>query len=487
MQRVTIDPITRLEGHGKIEIFLNERGEVENAYFQIPELRGFEKFVEGRAAEEVSRIVSRICGVCSGTHHVCAGKAIDKVFGVKPTSTALKLRRLFYSAHFIHSHLAHFYVLAAPDFVVGPEADPPVRNIVGLINKVGLETGGQVIKARRLVQEIQTMLGGRPVHPAFMLPGGVSKGLTEEERLQVEEWAEFEVEFARFSLKLFEDVVLKNKQYLELIQSDAYRLETNYMGIVDEKNRADFYDGEVRYVDTQGREIGRYKEEEYLEHVAEHVEPWSYLKFPFLKKVGWKGFVEGPGTSVYQAAPLGRINAADAMKTPLAEEERQKFFDFLGGRPVHNVLATHWARLIENLQAAEELRDLARDPEITSPDIRNIPEGVAGEGVGIIEAPRGTLTHHYQADEKGIIVKANLIVGTTNNNAPICMAVKKAAQHLIKPGVAVREGLLNMIEMAFRAFDPCFSCATHALMGELPLMVSIYNHNGELLEQFRRS
>lgn len=418
---------------------------------------------------------------------MASGKAMDAVWGVEPTPTAKKLRRLFYSgAHFIHSHIAHFYALAAPDFVLGPDADPAVRNVLGVIGKVGLEIGGQVIRARAYAQQIQAMLGGKATHPAWNLPGGVSKGLTEEERREVEEMAKFEVEFARFSLKLFEDVVLKNQAYVDLILSDGYKLVTNYMGLVDENNRVEFYDGKVRVVDTEGKELYKYSPAEYLDYVAEHVEPYSYLKYPFLKKLGWQGFVEGPGTSIYTAAPLGRLNAADGMKTPLAQEAYEKFYDTLGGKPVHNVLATHWARLIELMQAAEELYELATDPEITSPDIRNIPTYTPKEGVGIVEAPRGTLTHHYVTDENGIVVKANLIVGTTNNNAPITMAIKKAAQAVIRPGMEIEQGLLNMVEMAFRAYDPCFSCATHAILGELPLTVDVYDAGGNLVKTLSR-
>jgi len=411
---------------------------------------------------------------------------MDAVFGVEPTPTAVKLRRLFYSAHYIHSHIAHFYALAAPDFVMGPDADPAVRNILGVVGKVGVEIGGQVIKARAYGQKIQAMLGGKSTHPAWMLPGGVSKGLNEDERKEVEEMAKYCLEFAKFSLKLFEDVVLKNSGYVDLILSDGYKLVTNYMGLVDENNKVDFYDGKVRVVDTEGNELFKYSPREYVDYIAEHVEPFSYLKYPYLKKFGWKGFMEGPGTSVYQAAPLGRINACDGMKTPLAQEAYEKFFATLGGRPVHAVLATHWARLVELMQAAEELVMYAQDPEITNPDIRNIPTGVPKEGVGIVEAPRGTLTHHYCTDEKGIVTKANLIVGTTNNNAPISMAIKKAAMAVIKPGMEINNGLLNMVEMAFRAYDPCFSCATHAILGEMPLTINVYDSKGELYKTLTR-
>jgi len=407
------------------------------------------------------------------------------VFGVEPTPAAKKLRELYYSAHMVHSHIAHFYALAAPDFVMGPDADPAVRNVLGVIGKVGLEIGGEVIKHRAYGQQIQAMMGGKATHPAWTLPGGVSKGLTEDERKQVVEMAKSCVEFAKFSLKLFDDVVLANQAYVDLIVGDIFRLETNYMGLVDENNKINFYEGKVRVVDTEGKELFKYGPREYVDYVAEHVEPYSYLKYPYLKKFGWTGMVEGPGTAIYQAAPLGRINACDGMATPLAQEAYEKFISVLG-RPTHAVLATHWARLVELMYAAERLLELALDEEVTSPDIRNIPTGTPKEGVGIIEAPRGTLTHHYATDPNGIVVKANLIVGTTNNNAPISMAIKKAAMGVIKPGVEITNGLLNMVEMAFRAYDPCFSCATHAVLGELPLTVNIYDSKGELYKTLSR-
>ncbi|MEW6457599.1 MAG: nickel-dependent hydrogenase large subunit, partial [Bacillota bacterium] len=340
-------------------------------------------------------------------------------------------------------------------------------------------------KHRAYGQQIQAMMGGKATHPAWTLPGGVSKGLTEDERKQVVEMAKSCVEFAKFSLKLFDDVVLANQAYVDLIVGDIFRLETNYMGLVDENNKINFYEGKVRVVDTEGKELFKYGPREYVDYVAEHVEPYSYLKYPYLKKFGWTGMVEGPGTAIYQAAPLGRINACDGMATPLAQEAYEKFISVLG-RPTHAVLATHWARLVELMYAAERLLELALDEEVTSPDIRNIPTGTPKEGVGIIEAPRGTLTHHYATDPNGIVVKANLIVGTTNNNAPISMAIKKAAMGVIKPGVEITNGLLNMVEMAFRAYDPCFSCATHAVLGELPLTVNIYDSKGELYKTLSR-
>jgi len=486
MKKITIDPITRLEGHGKIAIFLNDDGSVANVYLQIPELRGFEKFSEGRPAEDMPQITQRICGVCPEAHHIASAKTLDDLFHVEPTSTAKKLRQLLYSAFFVTDHTTHFYILAGPDFIVGPDAPPAERNILGVIAKVGLELGRAVIRTRQENHWIIHTLGGRAIHPVFGLPGGVSKGLNEEERTKVEEIAKRSLEFAKLSLKVFDDIVLKNKEYLDMVLSDTFTQKTYYMGLVDDNNKVNFYDGKVRVVDPDGKEFVKYAPREYLEHLAEHVEPWTYLKFPYLKKIGWKGLVDGKDSGVYQATPLSRLNAADGMATPLAQEEYERMYATLGGKPVHHTLATHWARLIEMLYAAERLLELSQDPEITSPDIRTIPTATPDEGIGIVEAPRGTLTHHYITDERGIIKKCNLIVGTTNNYAALSMSIKKAAEDLIKPGKEITEALLNRIEMAWRPYDPCMSCATHSLPGELPLEVTIHDAKGDEIKRLTR-
>lgn len=486
MKRITIDPITRLEGHGKIEIFLNDGGEVENVYFQVPELRGFEKFCEGRPVEELSQIVTKICGVCPGCHHMASGKAIDAVFGVEPPPTAKKLRELFYMAHFVHSHIAHFYALAAPDFVVGPTASPASRNILGVIEKVGIEIGTEVIKQRRIAQEIQALLGGHQTHVVMNIPGGVKKGLTEEQRADIEVKAKGFIEFAKFTMKIFNDIVLANKDYVDIILNGPYSLKLHSMGLVDANNKVNFYDGKVRVVDTLGKELYKYSPNDYMDYVEERVEPWTYLKFPYLKKIGWKGFIEGQDSGVYQATPLSRLNASDGMTTPIAQQEYERMYKVLGGKPVHNTLAMHWARLVELIYAAEHCLELATDPEITGTELRAPLTNTPKEGVGIVEAQRGTLTHHYWTDEKGIVTKVNIIVGTTNNHAAICMSLKKAAQGLIKKGIPVTEGTLNMIEMAFRAYDPCFSCATHSLPGQMRMVVNFRDMEGNIIRSIRR-
>jgi len=487
MQRISIDPITRLEGHGRIDIFLNDEGDVANAYLVIPELRGFEKFAEGRRVEEMIDITPRICGVCPEAHHFAATKACDAVFHVEVPPAAKKLRELFYSAFYVADHTVHFYILGGPDFVLGPDAPVAERNILGVIHKVGVEIGTRVIKSRGMAMDIIGTLGGRKVHPTFGLPGGVAKFITEEERAEFERIAREEVEFALFTLQVFREIVLKNKAYVDMIVSDAYTMPTYYMGMVDVNNKVNFYDGKIRVVDPDGKEFVKYSPEQYLDVVAERVEPWTYLKFPYLKKVGWKGLVTGKDSGVYQATPLSRLNASDGMATPRAQEAYEEMYKMLGGKPVHHTLATHWARLVELLYAAERLLELSTDPEITNTKVRNIPTEKPTEGVGIVEAPRGTLTHHYITDEKGIVKKANLIVGTTNNYAPIAIAIKKAAQVMIQKGKVISEGVLNRVEMAFRSYDPCFGCATHSLPGEMPLEVRIFDADGNIKDVLKRN
>jgi coenzyme F420-reducing hydrogenase alpha subunit len=390
-REIVIDPITRLEGHGKIDIFLDATGNVERAFFQVPELRGFEKFAVGRPAEDMPQITSRICGVCPTAHHMAATKALDDLYKVEPPSAAKKIREMVYSAFFVEDHALHFFFLGGPNFVVGPTAPKAQRNILGVFGKVGLEIGREVIGVRK----------------------------------------------------------------------------------------------QLRVVDPNGKEFLKFRAQEYLAHVAEHVEPWSYIKFCYLKDVGWKGFVDGPESGFYSVAPLARLNAAKGMATPKAHEAYIEFYKTLGGKPVHHTLANHWARLIELLYAAERMHELANDPEITSPNVRTIPTATPKEGIGVVEAPRGTLIHHYQTDEKGLITKANLIVATQNNAARIAMSVEKAARSVIKNG-KIDDGVLNLIEIAFRAYDPCHGCATHALPGQMPLIVRVYDSQKNLLRELRR-
>ena len=486
MRKIVIDPVTRLEGHGKIAIFLDDNGEVANTYFQVPELRGFEQFCVGRPVEEMPRITTRICGVCPEAHHMASVKACDAVFNVDPPSAAKKLRELLYSAFYVGDHTLHFYALGGPDFVVGPDAPPGERNILGVVRKVGLEAGQKVIELRKRAQRVVSLIGGKAIHPVTGLPGGMAKPLSAEERDEIVGHTAYFLEFAKFTLGVVDQVVLSNQAYVDMILSDTYTNRFYSMGTVDENNKGNFYDGKIRVVDPDGKEFVKFAPRDYLQVLAEHVEPWTYLKFPYLKQVGWKGFVEGKDSGIYRATPLSRLNASDGMATPLAQEQYERMYQTLGGKPVHQTLATHWARVIELVYAAERAAELARDDEILSDKIRTIPTATPSEGVGCVEAPRGTLYHHYVTDERGILRKVNLIVGTTNNHAPIAMSIRKAAQGVIRRGVEITDGVLNRIEMAFRAYDPCFGCATHSLPGKMPLEVQVFDSHGELLTSRRR-
>ncbi|MCB2154576.1 Ni/Fe hydrogenase subunit alpha [bacterium] len=484
-RRITIDPITRLEGHGKIDVFLDQKGEVERAYFQVPELRGFEIFSIGRPAEDMPQITSRICGVCPTAHHMAATKALDDLYKIKPTSAGRKIRELMYNLFMLEDHALHVYVLGGPDFIVGPDAPAAMRNILGVIEKTGLDVGKKVIGMRRRIREAMAYLGGKVVHPVLGLPGGVAKGVKADDLPMFKELAKDGLEFAQFTLQVFSDIVLKNEKYVELVTSENYTHRTNYMGVVDDQNRVNFYDGMIRVVGPEGNEVVKFKAQDYLKHISEHVEPWSYVKFTYLEDIGWKGFTDGPDSGVISVAPLARLNAADAMATPLAQEAREEYFKILGGRPVHYTLANHYARVVEMIQAAETIQELVNDPEITSTDLRNIPTETPTVGIGVVEAPRGTLYHHYETDERGVLTKANLIVATQNNSARMAMSVEKSAKGLIHEG-KVDEGLLNMVEMAFRAYDPCHACATHSLPGQMPLRARVYDAEKNIIQEFQK-
>jgi F420-non-reducing hydrogenase large subunit len=391
---------------------------------------------------------------------------------------------MFYNMFMVEDHTLHFYILGGPDFIVGPDAPKAERNVLGVINKVGLEIGKKVIGIRREIRELMTYLGGKIIHPVWALPGGVSKGLTKDDQKKFIEIAEKSVDFALFTLKALKDIVLANKKYVEVITSDTYTHKTYYMGLVDDNNKVNFYDGWIRVVDPEGKEFAKFKVQDYQKYLAERSEPWTYIKFLYLKNVGWKGFVDGKDSGIYAVAPLARLNASDGMATPRAQEAYEELYSTLGGKPVHHTLAMHWARVIEIIYAAERFLELAKDEEIASDKIRNVPTETPEEGFGVVEAPRGTLYHHYQTDEKGLITKANLLVATQNNSARIAMSVEKAAKGLIKEG-KVDDGILNMIEMAFRAYDPCHACGTHSVPGRIPIKVTIYDHKKEVVKELK--
>ncbi len=485
MKKIEINPITRLEGHGKIAIFLDDNGNVDEAFFQVVELRGYERFLIGMPLEEVPRTVSTICGVCRGVHFTAAMKAMDQVFGVEPTPVAKKLREIFFCAHQVEDHTAILYALGLPDYIVGPEAPAKERNLIGLIMKVGKDVGKKVLKKRACAVKIFELLGGKPIHPVSALPGGWSKQINEEERQQILAWGKELVELGQLTLKIFEDVILSNKEYMDLITGDMYKVVLNYLGSVDSDGNVAYYDGTQKFVDTKGNEIVSFNDKQYLDFIAERVLPWSYLKMPYLKKIGWKGITDGDKTSLYSVGPLARLNVAKGMDTPLAQEAYEKMFSTFDQRPIHYIQAYHWARAIELLNAAEKIVNLASDPEITSSDVRRNEFNITGEGIGIVEAPRGTLIHHYKTDENAVVTDANLIVATTQNKGPINLAIRKAAKHFIKDG-KVNDSILNYVEMAFRPYDLCLACATHAARpGSMPIEINIYTREGKLYQQLK--
>jgi F420-non-reducing hydrogenase large subunit len=472
-RKITISPITRLEGHGKIDILLDDLGNVMDAYLQVVELRGFEKFCQGRPVEELPRITPKICGVCPGAHHMASAKACDAVYGVTIPPAGRRLRETFLNAHIVHSHLLHFFALAVPDFIPGAAAPAAERNLLGLIDQVGVGLGREVIQARAFAQKIQGIIAGHPIHPVAALPGGMAKPITEKERVEIETMAKTMVTFAEKALVLFEDSVLGNPAHAELVAGDTYYHETHYAGLVDAEGRVNFYDGQVRVVAPDGSQVALFDGADYLDHIAERVVPWSYLKLPYLKRVGWKGMVDGPNSGVFRVNSLARLNVASGMATPKAQKAYERLYAYFGRKPVHHTLAYHWARLVECLYCAEEVLRLALDPQITDRDVRVIPTNKPSSGVGVVEAARGTLYHHYETDSRGMIKSVNLIVATVQNNAAMNMSVKKAAMRLIRGGEASDE-LLDRVEMAFRAYDPCLACATHALPGQMPLEVTVH-------------
>jgi len=417
-------------------------------------------------------------------HYTASVKAADAVYGVEPTPTAKKIRELFYNAHYVEDHTGILYALGFPDFVCGPTASPAERNLVGLVLKVGADVGKLVLKKRYSAVKIFELTSGRPSHPVAALPGGWSKRITEEERKEILACADDCIELAKLTLDVFDKVVLQNKEYMALVTGDVYKVVTNYIGTVDENDKVTYYDGTQKIVDTKGNELGRFKGIQYLDYIAERTLPWSYQKAPYLKKLGWNGLVDGDGTSIYSVGPLARFNVGSGFDTPLAQEAYEKMLAAFGGKPVHHTLAYHWTRAIELMHAAETVKKIASDESITDPNVRQELGTPVGEGVGIVEAARGVLIHHYKTDDKGIVTDANLIVATTHNKGPMNIAVKRAAQSFIKNG-KVDEGILNLVEIAYRPYDLCFACSTHTLPGRIPVRIDIIDHHGELVKSLR--
>ena len=471
-QRITIEPVTRIEGHARVTIHLDDGGEVDRAYFHVDQFRGFEKFCEGRMYFEMPTITPRICGICPVSHLLASAKACDALIGVEPPQPARMLRELMHMGQMIQSHSMHFFYLAGPDLVFGFDADPAIRNVVGII-KTDPDLALKAVGLRKYGQEVIRTLGGRRVHPRFAVPGGVNKALTSEERDQLLQPIDEMIGYMQEGLAIVKAWLEENQ---ELVQRFA-NFSSGYMGLVNPGDGSlDLYDGQVRLVDSGGELLEQFEGADYLSYIAEHVEDWSYLKFPYYKKLGWPG-------GVYRVAPLARLNVADKINTPLANEEFKKFKSITGG-VVEPSLYMHYARLIEDVYAAERARELLEDPDILSTDIRTQPKDLTGEGVGVIEAPRGTLFHHYWTDDTGRLTGVNLIVATGHNNWAMNKAVEEVAKEFVV-GTNLTEGMLNRVEAAIRAYDPCLSCSTHAV-GKMPLEVTLYDTQGQQVNRIVR-
>jgi NAD-reducing hydrogenase large subunit len=471
-QKITIEPVTRIEGHAKVTVHMKEDGSVEHAYFHVNEFRGFEKFCEGRLVTEMQQITPRICGICPVSHHLAAAKAGEVVLGCPPPRPASLLRELMHMGQIIQSHGMHFFELAGPDLLLGFDADPAIRNVVGLI-QADPELTLKAVRLRKFGQAIISELGERSIHPTFAIPGGVNRTLSAAGRDGILAGLDDQIETAKLGIKIIKDWVEANRETVDKFAV----FPTGYLGLITPSKGLELYDGDIRLKSRTGEELEVFSAQNYLDYIAEHVEPWSYLKFPYYKKLG---FPEG----VYRVGPLGRLNIVEHIETPMANEELKVFKAINDGSPVENTLYYHYARMIETLFAAERVRVLLDDPDILSNDILNTHQEPTGHGVGVIEAPRGTLIHDYTANEYGQLTKVNLIVSTGHNNYAMSKAVDMVAKEYIH-GPDVKEGMLNRVEHAIRAHDPCLSCSTHAV-GQMPLEVSIYDHQGNLTQTLRR-
>ena len=466
-RKIIIEPVTKVEGHGKVTINLDSKGEVKDAHFHVTEFRGFEKFCEGRMAWDMPVITTRICGICPVRHHLASVKACDDLFGASIPSAAKKLRELMHMGQFIHSHALHFFFLAAPDFVMGFDSDPAKRSVIGILEKDPV-LAKKAIKLRKIGQTIIDKVGGRAIHPVTAIPGGMSKPLSHEDRFELTAQVKEAIELCKLAVEISEGLIEGHPAV------DLGDIKTAHMGLVKD-GKLELYDGMLRMVDSGGKLLEEFDPKKYLDYIGEHVEDYSYLKFPFYKKKGWPD-------GIYRVAPMSRINVADGITTPLASA---KFGKLAALKPMNENRYYHYARTVELLYAAERALELLKDDEIVSKDVRVRVDRYdgPGEGIGVIEAPRGTLIHHYHATE-GKITKANIIVATAHNNPAMDLSVAMVAKANIHKGKA-DEGILNKVEMAIRCYDPCLSCSTHAI-GNMPLALDIISDDGETINHIRR-
>ena len=461
-KQITVEPVSRIEGHAKITVNLNDSGAVDDAHLHIVEMRGFEKLLQGRPVEDAQRIVTAICGICPVSHHLASAKAADNALGVEIPRPAALLRELMHMGQYIHSHTLHFFYLAAPDLIFTPDGDPKKRNVFGVI-EANPELATQAVLNRKRGQEMIRAIGGRAA-PVTAKPGGLTKGITEEQRQKMLQDAQDSIEFTKLGLEVASPIF---EQYLDVIKTLGV-VETPMMGLVKDGN-LELYDGTLRMMDTDGSIIKEFDPTKYAEYIQERYNDWTYLKFPYWKEKGWPD-------GIYRVAPLARINVCDKISTPLANDMLTDFRKAFGRMPQQTLLY-HYARLIELMYASERAIELLNDPDITSADVWAKPEPREATGVGVLEAPRGTLIHEYTTDDEGFITKANLIVSTGHNQGAMDLGVREAAKGLIKDGEP-QEGLLNRLEMVVRAYDPCFSCATHTIDGRWPIKLELVEPNG---------
>ena len=467
-KKIVIEPVTRVEGHGKVTLLLDEERRVKQARLHIVEFRGFERFIQGRPYWEVPVLVQRLCGICPVSHHLAAAKAMDRIVGgEKLTPTAEKMRRLMHYGQMLQSHALHFFHLCSPDLLFGFDADPVIRNVIGVAKKFP-DLAVQGVMLRKYGQEIILATAGKKIHGTGAIPGGVNKNLSIAERDAFLKDLEQILTWSRGALKIAKDYTVEHLKDLAGFGS----FDSNHLSLIREDGAMDLYHGNLRAIDAQGNKIfDQVDYQNYVQYIREEVKPWSYMKFPFITSLG-------PDKGWYRVGPLARVNTADFIDTPEAEAARKEFMALTKGKPNNLTMAYHWARMIELLHSAEKIRDLLHDKDLQGTDLVTKGERRT-EAVGLIEAPRGTLFHHYQVNERDQVVRCNLIVSTTNNNIPMNRAVEKVAKDHFT-GVEITEGMLNRIEIAIRAYDPCLSCATHA-MGQMPLVVEVVGADGELL------
>ncbi|MDY6782266.1 MAG: Ni/Fe hydrogenase subunit alpha [Cyanobacteriota bacterium] len=467
---IIIDPVTRIEGHAKISIYLNEAGQVEDARFHVVEFRGFEKFCEGRPMWEMAGITARICGICPVSHLLASAKTGDKILAVKVPKAGEKLRRMMNLAQITQSHALSFFHLSSPDFLLGWDSDPATRNVFGLI-AADPELARAGIRLRQFGQQIIELLGARKIHAAWAVPGGVRSPLSEDGRAWIRDRLPESRATTETALHIFKELL--DKFTTEVREFGNF--PSLFMGLVAPDGTWEHYDGHLRFVDRDGQIVADgLSEDNYSDFLGEAVENWSYLKFPYYKPLGYPD-------GIYRVGPLARLNICDRMGTPAADSELQEFRDRAGGRAANSSFFYHYARLVEILAAIERIEQLANDPDIASSRCRAKAGINELEGIGVSEAPRGTLFHHYQVDENGIIQKVNMIIATGQNNLAMNKTVAQIAKHYVQ-GSEIAEGMLNRVEAGIRAFDPCLSCSTHAL-GQMPLHVELVAADGTILDE----